>query len=87
MKLQFKTKAYQSRAVDAVIDCFDGQPYQNGLNYNIDQDMNDQLRGLKKAFAILKLLPMLMCWAILKPFSSANICLFLTGLSPALPVH
>jgi type III restriction enzyme len=50
MKLQFKTKAYQSRAVDAVIDCFDGQPYQNGLNYNIDQDMNDQLRGLEEGF-------------------------------------
>ncbi|SMF44256.1 type III restriction-modification system endonuclease [Desulfovibrio gilichinskyi] len=36
MKLKFKKQAYQTRAVEAVVDCFKGQPYAMGLNYRID---------------------------------------------------
>ena len=36
MKLKFKKQAYQSRAVDAVVDCFKGQPNSVGINYRID---------------------------------------------------
>ena len=36
MKLKFKNQAYQSRAVDAVIDCFKGQPNTAGISYRID---------------------------------------------------
>jgi type III restriction enzyme len=50
MKLQFKTQTYQSRAVDAVVDCFAGQPYQHGVNYTIDPGMEDQLRAVEEGF-------------------------------------
>ena len=36
MKLKFKKQAYQTRAVDAVVDCFKGQPNMAGINYRID---------------------------------------------------
>ncbi|MFN8027107.1 MAG: DEAD/DEAH box helicase family protein [Acidimicrobiia bacterium] len=36
MKLQFKVQQYQTDAVDAVIDCFAGQPKQDGVSYRID---------------------------------------------------
>lgn len=36
MKLQFKQQAYQTAAVEAVVNCFAGQPYQTGINYRID---------------------------------------------------
>lgn len=36
MKLKFKKQAYQSRAVKAVIDCFQGQPNLSGVKYSID---------------------------------------------------
>lgn len=36
MKLQFKTQAYQTRAVDSVIACFKGQPPSRGVTYQID---------------------------------------------------
>ncbi len=36
MKLKFKKQAYQSNAVDAVADCFAGQPKREGLNYRVD---------------------------------------------------
>ena len=36
MKLKFKQQAYQTAAVEAVINCFAGQPYQTGINYRID---------------------------------------------------
>lgn len=36
MKLQFKRKAYQSAAVEAVADCFSGQPKTSGIQYRID---------------------------------------------------
>ena len=36
MKLQFKTQAYQTQAVEAVLDCFDGQPMAGSLSYKMD---------------------------------------------------
>lgn len=36
MKLKFKTQAYQTAAVDAVVDCFVGQPRNDGISYRID---------------------------------------------------
>jgi len=36
MKLKFKKQAYQTAAVEAVADCFSGQPTSTGLQYRID---------------------------------------------------
>lgn len=36
MKFQFKVQQYQTDAVDAVVDCFAGQPRDNGISYRID---------------------------------------------------
>ena len=36
MKLKFKKQAYQTNAVEAVADCFAGQPKREGLNYLVD---------------------------------------------------
>ena len=37
MKIKFKSQAYQTAAVDAVVDCFQGQPKINLLNYRLDK--------------------------------------------------
>lgn len=36
MKLKFKTQEYQTRAVEALADCFAGQPFGSGISYRID---------------------------------------------------
>lgn len=36
MKLQFKVQQYQTDAVDAVVDCFAGQPRGEGVSYRVD---------------------------------------------------
>jgi type III restriction enzyme len=36
MKLQFKSQPYQTEAVDAVVNCFAGQPKHDGVSYHID---------------------------------------------------
>ncbi|MBI5666349.1 MAG: DEAD/DEAH box helicase family protein [Nitrospirae bacterium] len=36
MKLKFKKQQYQTDAVEAVIDCFAGQPNSSGIKYRID---------------------------------------------------
>jgi type III restriction enzyme len=36
VKLQFKVQQYQTEAVDAVVDCFAGQPKHDGMSYRID---------------------------------------------------
>src|SRR5262249_40058716 len=36
MKLKFKQQSYQTDAVDAVVDCFAGQPKTRGFKYAID---------------------------------------------------
>jgi type III restriction enzyme len=36
MKLQFKVQQYQTDAVNAIVDCFAGQPRYHGVSYRID---------------------------------------------------
>lgn len=36
MKLKFKKQTFQTRAVEAVIECFQGQPNASGISYRID---------------------------------------------------
>lgn len=36
MKLKFKKQAYQTNAVEAVADCFAGQPKTSGIKYRVD---------------------------------------------------
>ncbi len=36
MKLKFKVQPYQTNAVEAVVDCFLGQPFNAGVNFRID---------------------------------------------------
>ena len=42
MKLKFKTQAYQTHAVESVVDCFAGQPMLDGLTYRIDPGQRTQ---------------------------------------------
>lgn len=43
MKLKFKKQAYQTSAVEAVMDCFKGQPNTAGINYRIDPGSDKQM--------------------------------------------
>lgn len=46
MKLKFKKQAYQTQAVDAVLDCFKGQPNTSGINYRMDPGkMKTNIKG------------------------------------------
>jgi type III restriction enzyme len=36
MKIKFKSQLYQTQAVDAVVECFTGQPRQDSLKYTVD---------------------------------------------------
>jgi len=36
MKLKFKTQTFQTDAVTAVVDCFQGQPLSGGVVYRVD---------------------------------------------------
>lgn len=40
MKLKFKTQAYQTTAVESVVNCFSGQANTAGLPYRIDPGVN-----------------------------------------------
>ena len=42
MKLKFKVQPYQTMAVDAVVDCFAGQPFSVGPAYRIDPGKRNQ---------------------------------------------
>jgi type III restriction enzyme len=65
MKLKFKKQAYQTHAVEAVIDCLKGQPNISGINYRIDpgigvkdkrgayQPTMDETPGFKNANIVL----------------------------------
>ena len=44
MKLRFKQQEYQTRAVDAVVNCFKGQLNSDGNSYRIDPGMGGQQR-------------------------------------------
>ena len=66
MKLQFKKQAYQTNAVNAVVDCFIGQPNTSGVQYRVDpgraqqgqQGINyeDQSAGFKNADVLVNVL-------------------------------
>ena len=45
MKLKFKKQAYQTNAVEAVADCFAGQPKFTGIEYRIDPGRTEDARG------------------------------------------
>jgi len=45
MKLKFKKQAYQTDAVEAVVDCFSGQPTGNGIRYRIDPGRSEDAGG------------------------------------------
>lgn len=60
MKLKFKKQAFQTAAVDAVVDCFAGQPLATPMRYQVDPgkaeaspqarfQMMDELAGFKNA--------------------------------------
>ena len=36
MKIKFKTQAYQTAAVESVVDCFVGQPVRPSIEYRVD---------------------------------------------------
>ena len=44
MKIKFKSQPYQTYAVDAVVDCFEGQPRQDVLKYTIDPGADRQAK-------------------------------------------
>lgn len=46
MKLPFKTQEYQTRAVEALTDCFAGQPFSSGIRYQVDPGRDTSLTQL-----------------------------------------
>ena len=50
MKLKFKVQSYQSNAVEAVVDCFAGQPRSGGLRYRIDPGKAVQMTAFEEGF-------------------------------------
>ena len=45
MKLKFKIQPHQTNAVEAVVDCFAGQPRSDGISYRVDPGSNVQTKG------------------------------------------
>lgn len=45
MKLKFKKQEYQTRAVEAVVDCFKGQPYIKNVSYRIDPGVERKIEA------------------------------------------
>ncbi|MEC9268732.1 MAG: DEAD/DEAH box helicase family protein [Pseudomonadota bacterium] len=50
MKLKFKVQPYQTNAVDAVVNCFAGQPMSDGLRYRIDPGKVAQASAFDEGF-------------------------------------
>lgn len=50
MKLKFKVQPYQTNAVEAVVDCFAGQPKVDGLTYRIDPGKKAQAAAFEEGF-------------------------------------
>ena len=42
MKLKLKNQSYQTAAVEAVADCFKGQPKAEGISYRMDPGREEQ---------------------------------------------
>ncbi|GAA2175648.1 DEAD/DEAH box helicase family protein [Agrococcus versicolor] len=52
MELQFKVQPHQTAAVDAVVECFSGQPRLDGIEYQIDPGRSNRMAvdsGLRNA--------------------------------------
>lgn len=47
MKIKFKKQSFQTAAVEAVADCFAGQPFGGSLSYRIDPGLDEQSRQRK----------------------------------------
>lgn len=50
MKLKFKVQPYQTQAVNAVVDCFAGQPMSSGITYRIDPGRKAQTSAFEEGF-------------------------------------
>ena len=50
MKFKFKVQSYQSNAVEAVVDCFAGQPIGSGLRYRVDPGKTGQMAAFEEGF-------------------------------------
>jgi type III restriction enzyme len=50
MKLNFKTQAYQTNAVESVVDCFAGQPKVDAITYRIDPGSRKQASSYDEGF-------------------------------------
>lgn len=50
MKLKFKVQPYQTNAVEAVVDCFAGQPKTEGSSYRIDPGRAAQTMAFDEGF-------------------------------------
>ena len=50
MKIKFKSQPYQTAAVEAVVDCFEGQPNTAGQVYRIDPGVRAQMRSIEDGF-------------------------------------
>jgi type III restriction enzyme len=48
MNFRFKVQQFQSDAVAAVMDCFDGQPLSNGIVYRVDPGRVEDARGQQR---------------------------------------
>ena len=48
MKLKFKVQPYQTNAVEAVVDCFAGQPFNAGTTYRVDPGKKQSLQDLEQ---------------------------------------
>lgn len=50
MKLKFKVQPYQTAAVEAVVDCFAGQPITGSITYRIDPGRKVQASAFEEGF-------------------------------------
>jgi type III restriction enzyme len=50
MKFKFKVQPYQTGAVEAVVDCFAGQPMTRGITYRIDPGRKAQISAFEEGF-------------------------------------
>jgi type III restriction enzyme len=48
MKIKFKRQEYQTEAVNAVVECFKGQPMSEGVKFRIDPGLGDRMTLLQK---------------------------------------
>ena len=61
MKLRFKHQKFQADAAKAIVDVFQGQPYQSGMSYLVDAgtnssnqgEINVEITGFKNAKVVL----------------------------------